>query len=248
MAEKRRRQSIRMAILMVSLAFFPVIYYYLSPYLIIQGATEGVVSGSFVVFIFMFVSSLVVGRAFCGWACPAGGLQRLCSKANSRNFRGGRRDWTKYFIWAPWIGIIALMLTRAGGVRSIDPLYQTYYGISIQNIESLVLFFIIAGLIALLGLTAGKRAFCHYACWMAPFMIIGRRVRNLVRWPSLRLRADRDRCVDCKTCSKNCPMSLDVNRMVHSASMENTECILCGTCVDNCPQGAIRYSFSPGLE
>ncbi|MFL7891978.1 MAG: 4Fe-4S dicluster domain-containing protein [Anaerolineales bacterium] len=63
-------------------------------------------------------------------------------------------------------------------------------------------------------------------------------------WASLRLVADASACKNCKRCSKNCPMSLDVNGMVQSGTMENSECILCGTCVDNCTSNAIRYSFS----
>ena len=79
---------------------------------------------------------------------------------------------------------------------------------------------------------------------MSPFMIGGRKFRNLVKWPSLRLKAEKDKCTHCMTCSKNCPMSLDVNGMVKDGKMENSECILCGTCVDNCKQGVIKYSFS----
>jgi len=90
------------------------------------------------------------------------------------------------------------------------------------------------------------RAFCHYVCWMAPFMILGRKVRNLARWPALRLKADAEKCIDCRRCTQNCPMSLDVNGLVHRETMEHSECILCRTCVDSCPQGVIRYSFSGG--
>jgi ferredoxin-type protein NapH len=77
-------------------------------------------------------------------------------------------------------------------------------------------------------------------------MIAGRWIRNLLSWPSLRLVADTSACTDCKLCSKNCPMSLDVNGMVQIGKMENSECILCGTCVDNCVQNVIHYSFSSG--
>lgn len=38
-------------------------------------------------------------------------------------------------------------------------------------------------------------------------------------------------------------MSLPVNEMVRSGSMQSTECVLCGTCVDNCPNGAVTYSW-----
>jgi ferredoxin-type protein NapH len=81
---------------------------------------------------------------------------------------------------------------------------------------------------------------------MAPFMIIGRWLRNRLPWPSLRLKARPAECTNCGTCTRNCPMSLDVNGMVQRAAMENGECILCGNCVDGCPKAAIRFSFSAG--
>jgi ferredoxin-type protein NapH len=87
---------------------------------------------------------------------------------------------------------------------------------------------------------------CHYLCWMALFMIIGRRIRNFFRWPALRLKVDEEKCVDRKLCTKNCPMSLDVMGMVHRRNMGNSECVLCGTCVDLCPKDVLRYSFSAG--
>jgi polyferredoxin len=81
---------------------------------------------------------------------------------------------------------------------------------------------------------------------MAPFMILGRKTRNLFRWPALRLQADEEACIDCGRCTRECPMSLDLNEMVHAETMENSECILCGSCVDTCPKDVIRYTFSGG--
>ena len=72
------RQKVRRAIILISFLFFPVTIYYLSPYLIIMGVSEKIVSGSFIAFSLMFFSSLFVGRAFCGWLCPAAGLQEAC--------------------------------------------------------------------------------------------------------------------------------------------------------------------------
>lgn len=71
-------------------------------------------------------------------------------------------------------------------------------------------------------------------------MILGRRIRNLARWPSLRLQADASKCIDCLRCTSECPMSLEVNRMVRAGDMEHSECILCGTCADVCPKGVIH--------
>jgi polyferredoxin len=243
MVKKISRQQIRRIIIYISFILFPITFYYFSPYLIIEGASQGIITGSFIIFTLFFVIALFFGRLFCGWICPAGGLQRLCFKFNNKNLKANRRDWIKYFIWTPWIAIIVLMFFRAGGVKSVDPLYQTYFGVSVSNIYSLILFIVIAGLIALIAVISGKRGFCHYFCWMAPFMIIGRKIRNIFKWPALHLEASKNKCIDCKTCSKNCPMSLDVNSMVQNEYIENLECILCGTCVDTCPENVIKYSF-----
>ena len=237
------RQKARLTIAVVMVLLFPVIYYYFSPYLIIMGAAEGIIAGDVIAFAGLFVASLFLGRAWCGWLCPAGATQELCSKVNGKSFNGRKRNLIKYFIWAPWISIVVIMFIQAGGIKSVDPLYQTWNGISISDLQSAIMFAVIAGAIAVFALAAGKRAACHTICWMAPFMILGRKIRNKANWPSLQLEADKTICINCKTCNRNCSMSLDVNAMVQKQAMENTECILCGNCVDGCPKHAIRYSF-----
>ena len=67
-----RRQMLRRAILFSGLLLFPVVQNYFSPYLIIDGAFQGILNGSALVFLGLFLSSLVFGRAWCGWVCPAG--------------------------------------------------------------------------------------------------------------------------------------------------------------------------------
>jgi ferredoxin-type protein NapH len=109
-----------------------------------------------------------------------------------------------------------------------------------------MVYYTIIALFLGMALIFGRRAGCHTICWMAAFMIIGRWIRNRVPWPALRLKAEPDKCRDCQTCTRTCPMSLEVNGMVQRADMEDGECILCGTCVDGCSQDAIRFSFSAG--
>jgi ferredoxin-type protein NapH len=94
----------------------------------------------------------------------------------------------------------------------------------------------------------GRRSFCHHICWMAPFIILGRKARNLFLWPWLKLIAEPSACQHCNTCAENCPMSLPVEDedMVQSNKMEKAECILCGTCIDGCPANVIKYSFATG--
>ena len=225
---------------------------FLSPYVIIDGALNGVVNGSLIMFSLFFISSLFLGRAWCGWVCPGGGMQEIVEPVNNRPVHGKKMDWIKWLIWIPWISLIIFLAVQAGGYKTVDPLFHTQGGISVAGsperpiIFAYLIYYIVIGLFVGLAVSVGRRAGCHTICWMAPFMMIGRWIRNRFGWASLRLVADSAACSDCKLCTKNCPMSLDVNAMVQVEKMENSECILCGTCVDNCSKHAIRYSFSAG--
>jgi polyferredoxin len=107
------------------------------------------------------------------------------------------------------------------------------------------MFIAIMGTIAAIALIAGKRAKCHTICRMAHFMIIGRKIRNTTNLQVLQLTPNSEKCVNCKTCNKECPMSLEINQMVQTGNMEKSEeCILCGSCVNKCPKRVIKYTFS----
>jgi ferredoxin-type protein NapH len=250
--KQNNRQRTRKALLIISFLFFPIIMNYMSPYVIIDGASQGIVNGSLVVFAVMFLTSLVLGRLWCGWVCPMGGLAEIAFAANNRPVNGKKIDWIKWAIWFPWLAIIVWAAASAGGYRQVNFSLDTVGGISVAGdadrpiLAAYIIYYLVVGLFLALSIFVGKRAGCHTICWMAPFMVLGRKIRNLFGWPSLRLVADPGQCTSCKTCTAGCPMSLDVNGMVQLKAMENSECILCGSCVDGCSKNAIRYSFSSG--
>ena len=241
-----RRQKTRKTIILITFLLFPVIIFYLSPYLPIKSGMEGIIAGSLITFSVLFVGSLFLGRAYCGYVCPAGGLQSLCISISSKKTKG--KYWIKWLIWVPWLTVVILMpiLVAENGITKVDFLFQTRdtYGISLTEPKGYIVYYIVLSIIVSLAFLVGRRAFCHYGCWMAPFMIIGRKISNFLRLPALRLKADVDKCIDCKRCNNVCPMSLPVNELVKSGDMEHSECILCGSCIDNCPKNAISYVFS----
>jgi polyferredoxin len=243
MKKQKTRQRIRKAILLISFLVFPITIYYLSPALIIQGAVQGTITGSFFTFTLLFLFSLVFGRAWCAWVCPGGGLGECCAIIVDKPAKGGKLNWIKYSIWIPWIAVIVISFIKAGGFHKIDPFFQTSHGISIAEPSAYIIYYAVIGLFVIPAFIIGKQAFCHYICWIAPFMVIGNAIKNFVKWPSLHLLATTENCINCKLCTRNCPMSLDVNDMVQQGSMKNSECVLCGECVDTCPKKVISYSF-----
>lgn len=240
-----RRQGVRNGLLIVSFFLFPVTFYYLSPAISLFGAFRGVLTGAVLLFGLQFVSALVLGRAWCGWVCPSGGMQEACFRARARRVAGGRWNWTKFFIWAPWLGFLIFTYVRLG-LKRVDPFFMTTFGFSLGSLPGIVTYVAILGLLVLVpALTIGRRAFCHYECWMAPFMIIGRSLGRVLRIPTLHMKTDSAKCASCGTCTKVCPMSLEVQPMVAHGQIRSSECINCGACADNCPNRAITFGFGP---
>jgi polyferredoxin len=233
----------RLALIIFSFILYPVTFAYLACPIITEAASLGIVAGGLVVFLLLFLSSLVLGRLWCGYLCPSGGLQELFNFALNRPLCTKKLDWLKYLIFLGIYGSIALAIWSAGGLKTVDLLYRTQNGISILALGGIAAFLGPVVIIIISTVIFGKRGFCHIFCPIVVTLIIGRKIRNIFRWPAFLLEVEKDRCIDCKKCSKECPMSLDVNGMVQERKMEQVECILCGSCIDTCPKGAILYAW-----
>ncbi len=235
------RQRLRKTLIILSFILYPVTFAYISCPIIIEGASLGIVTGGLIVFGLLFISALFLGRLWCGYLCPSGGLQEIYRLVHDRPLWTTKLDWLKYLVFLGIFGSLGFAAWSAGGLTAIDHLYGTGNGISIAGAGGVAAFLGPVIIVTLFALVFGRRGFCHIFCPIAVILIIGRKIRNLARWPALHLEADKEKCIDCKKCSEECPMNLDVNAMVRKNEMENTDCILCANCADVCPQGAITY-------
>lgn len=238
-----KRQKIRRLFLIISLLLFPVTLYYFSPALIFDALMRGVINGSFLVFAAMLILSVPFGRIFCGWLCPAGGLQECAFAVNDRLPKQGWKNKIKYVIWSVWLLAVAACFFNQKKEIQVDFWFETEHGISVSGIQSYIIYYGILCLILIPALLAGKRTFCHYFCWMAPFMVAGTKLRRFLHLPGLHVKAKRKQaCISCGRCSRSCPMGIDVAKEVEKGQVENMECILCGACMDQCPHHVLSYS------
>ncbi len=239
-----KRQTIRKSIIFISFLLFPVTMWYFSPYMIIEAASQHIINGSFIVFSIMLAASMFLGRVWCGYLCPGGGLQECCSRINDGTAKQGWRNNIKYVIWVLWMtGVVSTFVLGKNNV-SVNFFFGTEHGISVSNIYCYTVYYGVVFLIALPAMLHGRRAFCHYFCWMAPFMVIGGTIGRWLHLPQLHIEADKEKCISCGLCKKACPMGLDVTEMVKTGETHRcTECIQCGACVDRCPKGAVKYRF-----
>jgi ferredoxin-type protein NapH len=79
-----------------------------------------------------------------------------------------------------------------------------------------------------------NRAFCKYVCPIPVIQKLG------ARFALLKVKIDKEKCIDCLLCEKNCPMNIRLLTYKNRGQrVLSTECILCGTCADICPKQAI---------
>ena len=236
----QKRQRIRRLMLLATFLLFPIIIFYFSPVLIIEGALSGVVAASMLVFGLQFLTAIVLRRAWCGWLCVAGGLQELAATAVGKPSRPAWLKRVKYAIWVPWVLSIVACAWVAGGFTVVDPLYGIPGGVSMNNPLGLPIYFGIVALFFVPNLVLGRRAMCHGICWMAPFMVLGEKLGSALRVPQLRIEADPNGCIGCGKCDRACPMSLPVQDLLAGGAVADAECIQCAACADVCPKGVLR--------
>ena len=232
-----KRQKIRKALITISTLLFPLSFFFLSPFVIVISAINGVLNGSAVFFGCLLVFSVFGSRLFCGWLCPGGGIQDAVSSSNDRKWNSAVKNMSKYIIWAVWLLFIIFLWTRHLPLH-INPLYF----IQIDT-PYLIIYAIVVSCIYLFSLFTGKRGMCHSLCWMAPFMVIGEKLADLLHIPRFRLKSVPDTCISCEKCSRICPMGLPVFEMVKDQKMDHTECIHCLSCIDTCPKKSIKCGF-----
>ncbi len=238
-----RRQVLRRTMLALFFLALPITLNYYSPYLMMSGSAEGVATASLLVWGGIFVTALLLGRSFCGWACPFNGLQQLWESVGTRPLKRVRYlPLVKYALWAAWVAGVGAAVVSAGGWSSIDPLYLTESGVSVTEAGNLITYFMLVG-ITLAPAALGRRGFCRYLCPFGVWGIVAEKIGHAARIPRLVLRADASACRACNRCERACPMQLPVTEMVQRGSMRTTECFMCETCVDTCPEGAISVGF-----
>ncbi len=242
------RQKIRRIIIFISLLFFPITLNYFSPYVSIDGAFRGIISGSVLLFAVLFLTAIFFGRGWCSWICPMAGLSEIGMTINMKNVPVKKLKNVRYVIFTVWFGILVIGFILAGGVKEINPFHLTDNGISVDQPMKYMIYYIVLFTFFVLSLILGKRGACHSICWMSPFLVAGAKMGRVFHLPQLKITTEAEKCISCKKCDTKCPMSIPVSHGVKSGKIEFSDCILCGECVDVCPKKVLQYSAKNETE
>ncbi len=234
---------VRRFLLIISVITFPITMNYLSPAVSQMAAKEGFISGAVVNFGLMFIFAMLLGRLWCGWLCAGAGMSEMCMRSNDLLANIAKLDKIKYLVWAIWLSLLIYFLATAG-YKGINYFYKTENIVSVDEPFKYIPYLAVVATFLTFSLVAGRRAACHTICWMAPFMIFGKKFGQLLRLPQLKMKSSPEKCVNCHACDKACPMSLPVTELVHAKNdITHTECVTCGECAAACRRKAIRMGF-----
>lgn len=194
---------------------------------------QRITPSSFILLIAVVILTFILGRAFCGYVCPLGTIQSLFTKLGKKfNIKQVKvnKNVDKILRFAKYIVLFIVLFTtyKAGElvIRAYDPWAAFMHLSSGAEIfeEFLVgLIILIALLIVSLFI---ERAWCKYFCPLGAALAITSPLRIF------KIKRNSSTCVNCKACTRNCPMGLDVHS---EASVSSTECISCGDCITSCP-------------
>ena len=184
------------------------------------------------------VLTLIFGRFFCGWICPATFLYELNTNLglwlhkmgmHTGNRRFDRR--LKYLVL-----VIGLVLSALSGSILVAAIYppaivgrEIYYAIALGGFCAGSVFFVIT---LLFDLLVARRGFCRYLCpGGALYSLLGRyrlfRIRRVVK-----------NCNDCAKCNAICEFGLDPLR-----DGFGQECNNCTACIAICPTDALTFTM-----
>lgn len=165
---------------------------------------------------------LIFGRGWCGYACWTAMVLDFLPYKVPEKPRRKHLEWIRFVTYALSLGFVtALFLAKAGNIERI-----MFWAFIIGN----VLYYAVGIILAFAF--RDNRAFCKYICPVTVLM------KPMSYFALMRVKCDKEKCVNCGKCRRVCPMDVDVTD--NSRGRENgTDCILCMECVKNCPKKAL---------
>ena len=202
------------------------------------------------------VLTLVVGRFFCGFACPLGTINQATGWVARRGLNlAGRVEANRHRrpqAWKYYLLVALLALAGMGSVQTgiIDPLPLLHRSVNLALLpladNGLGLlsdeprFYASAWLIGVvfLGLVGLNlvlpRFFCRFICPLGGlFGLLG-------RFSPWRIGKTADKCGDCCICEEYCEGACRP-----SGTIIIGECVMCMNCLDRCPAGRVTFAGKP---
>lgn len=225
-------------------------------------------------FLGIFLITALVGRVWCGWACPHTVYLEFVFRPIERLFEGTRGRGGKSFgKVAPWRKA-AKWACYVAAAAAVAHVFLSYF-VGVDRLAVWVrqspfdhpvpfLVMVAAVGLMLLNFTWFREQMCLIACPYGRFQSVlldrqslivaydvGRGEQRGKLRKVLPILPGQGDCVDCGACVRTCPTGIDIRNGLQM------ECVNCTQCIDACnaimdrigkPRGLVRYSSQAAIE
>ena len=207
----------------------------------------GIINAGVVLVILAFITTLIFGRFFCGWACHFGAIQELAWWLLNKM---GIKPKT---VNSSLVTILPLfiLLNFYIAPNLANALNSPWEGITINlgmpEIWAFLpgfvigtLTFVVDGFLIVYFL--GRKGFCRYLCPWGAFL----KLPNSLAMFKVRNTGG---CIESGNCTSNCPVGIDVSYEINNYDkVTNTNCTSCMICTEGCPSSALSYKWENPLK
>ncbi len=204
---------------------------------------QGLLNAGFICLLLGIVSTLILGRWFCGWGCHIIALQDLCTWLLKKLHFRPKPFRSRLLMFVP-LAAALYMFVWPSALRLFEDrpapavvyhlftydFWQTFPGPLMSIITLIVAGFLIVVLL-------GNKGYCYYACPYGGFFGLADKLAVG------RIRVT-DACSQCGHCTATCTSNVRVHEEVKRFGMVvDPGCMKCTDCISVCPKDALYFGF-----
>ena len=208
-----------------------------------QTLEQGLVNAGFVLFSLALLSTLVLGRWFCGWGCHVIALQDLCTWLLKKLGIRPKPFRSRLLVYVPLLAALYMFVWPSvlrfwrGGPHpelvahlTTEDFWATFPSVWISVLTLFICGFLIVYLL-------GNKGFCTYGCPYGGFFAVADQLAP----GKIRVTDD---CNGCGHCTASCTSNVRVHEEVRDYGMVvDPGCMKCTDCVSVCPNDALYFGF-----